>query len=302
MNDLSLKKKDDTPAKGPKEADVVKAMPGRDNARSYTPQKPRQVRSRKMNSHLVSLVAPNSLEAEYYRKLRHTVEKMRAGPKGVMISVCSPGAGDGKTMTSINLAGSLAQNPDSRVLLVELDLRQPFYGIKDYLGLGNSADFGLVNVLNINVSSGKKVYWDRAVYEITGHNLHVLPSGHVEKNHYELLGSSRLDNVLDEAREYYDYVILDTPPVVYLADSKLIERWVDGLYLVIAADRTSRKMVEEALNLVDPGKLLGIIFNGGVANSLKPDDDAYAYVQARSQGMSKWGLMTRRLRRSLSSW
>ena len=107
-----------------------------------------------------------------------------------------------------------------------------FEGSPPALGLGNSADFGLVNVLNINVSSGKKVYWDRAVYEITGHNLHVLPSGHVEKNHYELLGSSRLNNVLDEAREYYDYVILDTPPVVYLADSKLIERWVDGLYLV----------------------------------------------------------------------
>ena len=301
MNDLSLKEKD-TQSQPRKEAEIVKAMPARDRNRSYQPRKPRQVRTRRMNPHLVSLVSPNSLEAEYYRKLRHAVEMMRTGDEGVMISVCSPGAGDGKTMTSINLAGALAQNPDARVLLVELDLRQPYFGIKDYLGLGNTADFGLVNVLNINVSTGKQVLWDRAVYEITGYNLHILPSGHVEKNHYELLGSSRLEEVLREARGCYDYVILDTPPVVYLADSQLIEKWVDGIYLVIAAGRTPRKMVEEALNLVDPDKLLGIIFNGGVANALKPDDDAYAYVHARSAGVGKLGQMTRRLRRSLSSW
>src|SRR5688572_24828388 len=78
-----------------------------------------------IDAHLVSLVRPASVEAEQYRVLRHLVEQTRAGKACVLVAVSSPGAGDGKTMTSINLAGALAQDPTARVLIIDADLRRP---------------------------------------------------------------------------------------------------------------------------------------------------------------------------------
>lgn len=213
--------------------------------------------SRNVNSLLVSLLNPHSIEAERYRRLRHEVESLRPEGESVVIAMTSAIAGDGKSLTSVNLAGALAQDRAARVLLIELDLRHPYNNVKDYFGIRQLSGAGVVDkVLN------QGARWESCVYYVTEYNLYVMPSGRHTAAPYEILKSAGLGEVLQEARERYDYVIVDTPPVVLLPDSQLIAKWVDGFMLVVGADHTPRRMLEEALNLMDPGKTLGIVFNG----------------------------------------
>ena len=79
---------------------------------------------------------------------------------------------------------------------------------------------------------------------------------------HELFRSPRLEALLQEAREDYDYVVIDTPPLGPVSDCALLARWIDGVLLVVAAHRTSRKLLEEALNLLEGASVLGIVFNG----------------------------------------
>ncbi len=214
-------------------------------------------RKRELDPRLISMLKPNSLEAERYRRLRQSVEDF--GQTGVckVVAVTSPLAGDGKSLTSVNLAGSLAQNPDSRVLLIELDLRQKMTNVKDYLGLKKEATSGVVDrVVNPNIQ------WDKSTYYLPEFNLYFMPTGRSTEAPYEILNSPRLGELLDEARQRYDYVIIDTAPVVLLPDAQLISKWVDGFMMVIAADKTPKKMLEEAFNLMDPKKVMGLVFNG----------------------------------------
>lgn len=212
---------------------------------------------RHVNSRLVSLVNPNSIEAERYRRLRHEVESRRDGEHGVIVGLTSAISGDGKSMTSINLAGALAQDRTARVLLIELDLRHPFTNVKDYLGIKKLSGAGVVDkVLN------KGMTWERTTYYIPDYNLYVMPSGRHTDSPYEILRSPNLGQLLAEARERFDYVVVDTPPVVLLPDSQLISKWVDGFMIVVGADHTPRQMLEEALNLMDKDKVLGLVFNG----------------------------------------
>jgi len=78
---------------------------------------------------------------------------------------------------------------------------------------------------------------------------------------YELLRSSRLGDLLDQARRDYDYVVLDTPPLVPIPDARVISKWVDSFLLVVRANTTPRRLLEESLNLMDPQKVLGLVFN-----------------------------------------
>lgn len=224
------------------------------------PEDPVQAGSRSMvrqsmaglDKHLVSLLKPASFEAEQYRTLRHVVEQMQKEAKLRVVAVTSPAVGDGKTSTAINLAGALAQNPAARILLIDVDTRRPFVGHR--LGLPKSGP-GLVDaILNPEVALEDPLH--RLPF-----NLSVLPAGRSPAAPYEILGSPRLGELLEEARRRYDYIVLDTPPVVPFPDCRLIENWVDGFLLVVAAHHTPRELLAEALNVMNPGKVVGLIFN-----------------------------------------
>jgi len=214
-------------------------------------------RSRRgVDEQLVSLLDPASFEAEQYRVLRHVVETLRKGANLQVVAVTSPGPGDGKTTTAINLAGALAQSRAARVLLADFDLRRPTVGRR--LELGGSRR-SLANAL-IDPS----LRLENAVEYLPGFNLSVLPAGSVV-SFYELLKSLRLAELLDEARQQYDYIVLDTPPFVPVPDGRLIAQFVDGFLIVVAAHRTPRGMLAEALDLIDPAKVVGLVFNGDSA-------------------------------------
>jgi len=210
--------------------------------------------SSSVEGHLVSLLTPTSFEAEQYRALRHIVEQLHKDAELCTVAVTSPAARDGKTTTAINLAGVLAEAPQSRVLLLEADLRRP--SVTQLLNLGCSKGHSLVDaVLNSALSL------EDVVRLCPPFNLAVLPAGHPQAVSYEMLKSPRLGALLEEVRQRYDYVIVDTPPLVPFPDCRLIEKWIDGFLVVVAAHKTPRKLVEEALNIVDPAKMIGLVFN-----------------------------------------
>ena len=203
---------------------------------------------------LVSLVAPGSVAADQYRALRHTIEHLRKDSGVQAIAVTSPSPGDGKTVTTLNLAGALAQAQGARVLVVDADLRKP--SVAAYLALDGLRSPGLADALR-----DSRFELHQLVRHLKGFNLWVVPAGPPEMTPYELLSSPRFDELMREARRDFDCVLVDTPPSLLMPDCRLIERWVDGVVLVVAAHKTPRKLVGEALNVLDPAKMLGVIFN-----------------------------------------
>jgi capsular exopolysaccharide synthesis family protein len=226
-----------------------------------------------VDEHLVSLVAPAAFEAEQYRALRHTVEQLQKARDLRIVAVSSPGVGDGKSTTAINLAGALAQAPDARVLLVDTDLRRP--SLASLLALGGSGGPGLVNAILDSTLTLEQVARPRPPF-----NLSVIPAGQAPPSPYEVLKSPRLGQLLEEARRRYDYVVLDAPPLCPVQDCRVIAHLVDGFLLVVAAHRTPRRLVDEALNVVERGKMLGLVFNG---NEQPPSsyDGYYGYYGPR---------------------
>ena len=203
---------------------------------------------------LVSLVAPGSVAADQYRALRYSIESRRKDSGLHAIAVTSPSPGDGKTVTTLNLAGALAQAQDARVLVVDADLRKP--SVAAYLALDGLRSPGLSDALR-----NPRFELHQIVRHLKGFNLWVVPAGPPELAPYELLSSPRLDALLREARRDFDCVLVDTPPTLLMPDCRLIERWVDGLVMVVAAHKTARALVAEALNQLDPAKMLGVVFN-----------------------------------------
>lgn len=208
-----------------------------------------------VESHLVSLVSPSGLEAEQYRALRHVVEQKHKNQALSVIAVSSPGVGDGKTTTAINLAGALAQGADNSVLLLEADLRRPSIGT--VLGFNGSRTLGLVDAILDPSLSLSDIVQPRPPF-----NLSVVLAGQVPASPYEVLKSPRLGALLDEARTQYDFIVMDTPPLALVQDCRVVARWVDGVVVVVAAHQTPRSLLETALDVADPGKLVGIVFNG----------------------------------------
>src|SRR5262245_10169810 len=204
---------------------------------------------------LVSLRAPQSLEAEQYRSLRETLERRRRESGLRVVAITSAAPGEGKTVTSLNLAGALAQSAEARVLLVDADLHRP--AVARYLGLTDERALGFSDIL---ADGGCTLA--QAVRRLDSVNVSVLLPGRTHPKPYELLTSPRLESVVGDMRHQYDYVLIDTPPVLPVSDCRVLGRWVDGFLVVVAAHQTTRKMLSEAIRLLDANKVMGVVFNG----------------------------------------
>jgi len=207
-----------------------------------------------LDPHLVALTSPGSFAAEQYQGLRLTIERLRRGRTLQVIAVTSPAAGEGKTLTAINLAAALARGADdARVLLVDADLRRP--AVAKQLALDEFSQ-GLTEAVE-----SAAMTLDSVTQKLKRFNLSIVPAGLRKGAVHQTLRSPRLDVVLAEARQRYDFVVLDTPPLLPVFDSALLANAVDGVLMVVAANQTPRKLLGEALNLLDPAKVLGIVFN-----------------------------------------
>jgi capsular exopolysaccharide synthesis family protein len=236
--------------------------------------------SANLDARLVSLVAPVSFEAEQYRTLRYIVEQLRARADLRSIGISSPGTADGKSTTAINLAGALAQAKAARILLIDADLRNP--SVARLLGVNGGrgvADF----------VTDPSVGLDDVVVVPPSINISVVPAGEHDMAPYESLGSPRFGELVDQARKRYDFVIVDTPPLMPMPDTRQVANWVDGMIVVIGAHRTPRRLLEMALATLEPSKIVGLVFNG--------DDACTPRYYGRYDGIRRSGGSPRRGRR-----
>src|SRR6266571_5205523 len=151
---------------------------------------------------------------------------------------------------------SLSEPSGARVLVIDADLRRG--ALTHHLGLGRAGDAGpgVTGAVRDSLALGD------VARSFAQCRFSVVPAGQRPATPYEVLESPRLGGLLEEARRQFGFVLLDTPPFVPFTDCRILSRWVDGFLLVVAAHRTPRKLVEETLNVIEPDKLLGLVFNG----------------------------------------
>lgn len=235
-----------------------------------------------MNDHLVSLVDATSFAAEQYRVLAHNVEQMRREDGLGVVAVTSPGVGDGKTTTAINLAGALAESVDERVLLVDADLRRA--SVQEQLGRGTAGRPGIVDAVMDRSLSLRDV-----VQPASGSAFWLLPAGVGKAVPYDILKSVRLRELIDEARRQYEYVVVDTPPFVPAPDCRAIAKWIDRFLLVVAAHKTPLTLIENALDVMASAQLAGVIFNGSDDRPFSEYYDRYYTANGNARnGWRKW--------------
>jgi capsular exopolysaccharide synthesis family protein len=208
----------------------------------------------KPDDHLISLVSPATMEGEQYRTLSLMLDQRRQSGLLQVVAITSPTVGDGKTVTSINLAGAFAQSRDARVLLIDIDFRKPSIPAK--LGLNDAQMSGFRDAI-VNPSLCLK----NIVHRLPAWNLSLVTVGRAEVMPHEIFKSSRFVELIDEARRDFEWIILDSAPLLQAPDCMTIGRSVDGFVMVVCAHKTSRKDVGEALDILGPSKLLGLVFN-----------------------------------------
>jgi len=195
---------------------------------------------------------PFSITTEAYRVLRTTllVAQTETPPKTLLFT--SGIHGEGKTVTAVNTAAILAQM-GVRVLVIDADLRCS--ACHTVLGIENKA--GLTEVL-----AGR---WDPSdvIRPTVSEHLFVLSSGSVPHNPAELVGSKQMRAILAALQEQYDYILIDSPPVMLASDAMLLATMVDGVVLVANAQRTPKQVVREARTRLTcaHAKLLGVVLN-----------------------------------------
>ena len=190
---------------------------------------------------------------EAYNTLRTNVLYALSPINGKIVAVTSPNAGEGKSTVSVNLALALAET-SARVLLIDCDLRKPT--IHKKLGLNNSSGLSKFIV-------GFETMADALTREILP-NLDVMTSGPIPPNPSELLGSANMQTFLNKVSDYYDYIILDTPPINIVTDMAVMANFISGVLLVSYYASTTIEDVrraQEALKIVN-AKILGLVVAG----------------------------------------
>lgn len=206
----------------------------------------------KIDPRIVTFFDPKSPVSEQYRTLRTNIQAINTKHPVKTLTITSSIHSEGKTITAINLAVSMANDMDKKnILLVDADLRRA--RLSKYLGI--TADTGLAQLL----SNGHTP--DETFLNIGIDNLTVLPAGKIPHNPAELLGSLKLKNLIGLLKSKYDYIIFDTPPVISLTDAGLLGAQTDGVVMVIQANRTQKGIIEHSQSLLRQAqaRILGCI-------------------------------------------
>jgi protein-tyrosine kinase len=235
-----------------------------------TPVSPAVARhaSTHVDPRLVAANAPQSLAAEQYRLLRTRVTRAENGRAFRSIIITSPNKGDGKSLTAANLALTMAQDPQQRVLLLDADLRRPsihrLFGISETPGLSDILMGGAT--------------LDESLVTVPDQRLTVLPSGLIPSQPAELLGSTGMRRLLDALRARFDRILIDMPPVAPLADVAIASTMADGVLMIVRAGVTPKPAIERALSGIEGGKVLGLVLNDAGGSGTGYEYAGYRYV------------------------
>ncbi len=224
---------------------------------------------------------PDASASEAYRALRTRIKFSKIGTDALKtILVTSPTSSEGKTTTAINLAGSFAQ-ANFKTIIIDCDLRKPrlhgvfnqkrFPGITDYF-------FG-------------QATFDEILRKSDLNNLDYITAGTIPPNPSEILSSSQMEEFIAKLKSEYDYVILDSPPVIAVTDSEIISSIVDGTVLVVSAGNTEMELMEKALELLkhERSSLIGVVLNNFTYRSGYGSYYKYYYYYSKPGSSAKKG-------------
>jgi len=216
------------------------------------PSTPRVVVSTGLDPAVVAALAPGAAIAEQYRTLRTRLAQSEQGAAAAVILVTSPGRGEGKTLTATNLALTIAQDCQTRVCIVDADLRHP----RVHALLGVPETPGLAEVL-----TGEATLAD-ALVTLEHHQIAVLPAGKSSTQPAESLGSTAMRRTLQTLRTQFDRVIVDAAAAFPLADVGILAPIVDSVVLVVQAAVTTKPAIQNAVSIIGPDRVLGVVLNG----------------------------------------
>lgn len=201
---------------------------------------------------LITLINPKSPIAEQYRTIRTNLQFTSLGKELKTIVVTSASPGEGKSVTAANLAVVYAQL-GKRVLLMDCDMRKPTAHYTFQL----PARHGLSTIL------AKRTTFEQAVQQTEVPKLHLLAAGPIPPNPSELLASPQMHQLLQLIEKSFDMVILDTPPLMQVADSRILASEADGAILVIGCDNSNRDDVLKAKEQLElsGASMLGLVLN-----------------------------------------
>ena len=190
------------------------------------------------------------ISREQYRRVAAVLHDSQAANRTQVVMVASAVAGEGKTLTAANVALTLSDSYRKRVLVIDGDLRRPalhqVFRIETSCGLADGLD----------PTSETKI----VVRQVTP-TLSLLPAGRPTSDPMAGLISDRMRRLVDEAREIFDWIIIDTPPLMLLPDANLLASMVDAALLVVRAESTPHAMVKRAIDAIGRSRILGVVLN-----------------------------------------
>jgi capsular exopolysaccharide synthesis family protein len=202
-------------------------------------------------SRLVCITDKESLAAEKFRFLSVRLRHLQQSRPLKKLLITSTIPQEGKSMVAANLACSLARKTQQKTLLLEGDLRRP--SLAQLFGLGKIS--GVSEWLQ-----GERGPMSN-LYHLEGAGFWLLPAGSSARNPLELMQSGRLSPLLDQLTAWFDWILIDSPPVLPLADTSVWMRLADGILLVIRQGTTEKKSLQRGLEAIEPAKLLGGLLN-----------------------------------------
>jgi capsular exopolysaccharide synthesis family protein len=204
------------------------------------------------NSRLVSVGGEESLGAEKFRFLAVRLRQLRQTRPLKKILITSTIPQEGKSTVSANLACTLARRKQTRTVLLEGDLRRPTLAAQFGIGKvpGLSEWFAGESRLNI--------------YRLENLGLWILPAGSAPENPLEMMQSGKMNSLMEQLEAQFDWIVIDSPPVLPLGDTSVWARMADGILLVTRRGITEKRQLKKGLAALDQGKLLGALVNGSV--------------------------------------
>lgn len=214
---------------------------------------------------LMTLTSPKSTASESYRGIRTSILLSSAEAEPQVIMVSSAGPGEGKTITTSNLAVTMAQS-GSRVIILDCDLRRP----KLHKVFGVSRDQGISNIL-VGKGDPKGLIISTQI-----DNLDIIPCGPIPPNPSEMLGSARMTALIAALKKRYDRILIDTPPATAVTDAVILSKAADGVVVVVRSGETAREIVKNGIGQFEDigAHILGVILNG-----VDMGRDSYYYYQ-----------------------
>ena len=202
------------------------------------------------SSRLVSVGAEESLGAEKFRFLAVKLRQLRQSRTLKKVLITSTIPQEGKSTVAANLACTLARRKQHKTLLLEGDLRRP--AVAEKFGLGRLP--GLCEWL-----SGKTENIN--IYRLESLGLWILPAGSAPQNPLELMQSGKLPSLMEQLESWFDWIVIDSPPVLPLADASIWSRLSDGILLVTRKGITEKQQLQRGIEAIERSKLLGALVN-----------------------------------------